>query len=241
MAQQPIVITTPTGVAQYPWLSKADTKYNEEGEFKTNLILSEADAEPLIKIISDVFAEGVKTATEESGKAPKTANPPFAQEFGDDGKPTGNMIIRFKSKYKPKIFDAAGKLMTESNIWGGSEIRVNSQVVPYFTALIGCGVSLRLSAVQVIKYVEGGTNANADNFGFNPVEGFTQPAEPTASDSGFEQAAPTAPTAPIPLSAEALPQSDLAVEQPILKDNGKAPVAAPADVNDIVKKWSVKN
>ena len=42
MAQQPIAITTPTGVAQYPWLSKADTKWNEEGEFKTNLILSEA-------------------------------------------------------------------------------------------------------------------------------------------------------------------------------------------------------
>ena len=56
MAQQPIAITTPTGVAQYPWLSKADTKWNEEGEFKTNLILSEADAEPLIKTISDVFA-----------------------------------------------------------------------------------------------------------------------------------------------------------------------------------------
>lgn len=234
MAQQPIAITTPTGVAQYPWLSKADTKWNEEGEFKTNLILSEAEAEPVIKIISDVFAENVKTTTEETGKAPKTATPPFAQEFGDDGKPTGNMIIRFKSKFKPKIFDAAGKLMTESNIWGGSEIRVNAQVVPYFTALIGCGVSLRLSAVQVIKYVEGGTNSNADNFGFNPVEGFTQPAEET-----FEQVA--APSKPAPLSADTLPQSDLAVEQPVLKDSGKAPVAEPTDVNDIVKKWSVKN
>ena len=233
MAQQPIAITTPTGVAQYPWLSKADTKWNEEGEFKTNLILSEAEAEPVIKIISDVFAENVKTTTEETGKAPKTATPPFAQEFGDDGKPTGNMIIRFKSKFKPKIFDASGKLMTESNIWGGSEIRVNAQVVPYFTALIGCGVSLRLSAVQVIKYVEGGTNSNADNFGFNPVEGFTQPAEET-----FEQAAPSKPA---PLSADALPQSDLAAEQPVLKDSGKAPVAEPTDVNDIVKKWSVKN
>ena len=234
MAQQPIAITTPTGVAQYPWLSKADTKWNEEGEFKTNLILSEADAEPLIKTISDVFAENVKTTTEETGKAPKTATPPFAQEFGDDGKPTGNMIIRLKSKFKPKIFDASGKLMTESNIWGGSEIRVNAQVVPYFTALIGCGVSLRLSAVQVIKYVEGGTNSNADNFGFNPVEGFTQPAEET-----FEQVA--APSKPAPLSADALPQSDLAAEQPVLKDSGKAPVAEPTDVNDIVKKWSVKN
>ena len=234
MAQQPVAITTPTGVAQYPWLSKADTKWNEEGEFKTNLILSEAEAEPIIKIISDVFAENVKTTTEETGKAPKTATPPFAQEFGDDGKPTGNMIIRFKSKFKPKIFDASGKLMADSNIWGGSEIRVNAQVVPYFTALIGCGVSLRLSAVQVIKYVEGGTNSNADNFGFNPVEGFTQPAEET-----FEQVA--APSKPALLSADALPQSDLAVEQPVLKDSGNAPVAEPTDVNDIVKKWSVQH
>ena len=47
MAQQPIVVTTPTGVAQYPWLSKADTKWNEAGEFKTNLILSKEAAKPV--------------------------------------------------------------------------------------------------------------------------------------------------------------------------------------------------
>jgi hypothetical protein len=60
MAQQPIVVTTPTGVAQYPWLSKADTKWNEAGEFKTNLILSKEAAKPIIDQINSVFAENVQ-------------------------------------------------------------------------------------------------------------------------------------------------------------------------------------
>ena len=34
MAQAPNVFTTPKGMAQYPWLSKPDTKFNEEGEYK---------------------------------------------------------------------------------------------------------------------------------------------------------------------------------------------------------------
>ena len=33
MAQQPITFTTPKGIAQYPWLSKPDTKFSEEGTF----------------------------------------------------------------------------------------------------------------------------------------------------------------------------------------------------------------
>ena len=39
MAQQPVTFTTPQGVAQYPWLSKPDTKFSEEGDYKVNLII----------------------------------------------------------------------------------------------------------------------------------------------------------------------------------------------------------
>ena len=45
--------------------------------------------------------------------------------------------------------------MIDSNIWGGSEIRVNGSIGGYYTSLIGVGVALRLRAVQVIQYVEG--------------------------------------------------------------------------------------
>jgi len=31
MAQQPITFTTPKGIAQYPWLSTPDTKFQRRG------------------------------------------------------------------------------------------------------------------------------------------------------------------------------------------------------------------
>ena len=46
MAQQPVTFTTPQGVAQYPWLSKPDTKFSEEGEYKVNVILTKEEATP---------------------------------------------------------------------------------------------------------------------------------------------------------------------------------------------------
>ena len=36
--------TTPKGIAQYPWLSKPDTKFSEEGEYKVNVILGKEEA-----------------------------------------------------------------------------------------------------------------------------------------------------------------------------------------------------
>jgi|TARA_R100000541_G_scaffold20523_1_gene30343 hypothetical protein len=226
MAQQPIVVTTPTGVAQYPWLSKADTKWNEAGEFKTNLILSKEAAKPIIDQINSVFAENVQAETKNNGgKDIKTANPPYFNEVDESGKPTGNVIIKFKSQFKPTIFDSQGSVMTESNIWGGSEIKVNAEVSPYITTLIGAGVSLRLKAVQVIKYVEGGTSS-ADNFGFQTETGFVQPTEPTAETSGFGD--------------NTAVQSDVTETAPAVKQESAPPIEEPADVKDIVKKWSTK-
>jgi hypothetical protein len=63
MAEQPITFTTPKGVAQYPWLSKPDTKFSEEGEYKVNLILPKQEAIPVLKQINQVFAENVEKRT----------------------------------------------------------------------------------------------------------------------------------------------------------------------------------
>jgi hypothetical protein len=159
------------------------------------------------------------------GKDIKTANPPYFDEVDESGKPTGNVIIKFKSQFKPTIFDSQGSVMTESSIWGGSEIKVNAEVSPYITTLIGAGVSLRLKAVQVIKYVEGGTSS-ADNFGFQTETGFVQPTEPTAETSGFGD--------------NTAVQSDVTETAPAVKQESAPPIEEPADVKDIVKKWSTK-
>ena len=45
-------ITTPQGVALYPWLNKPDTEYNKDGEYKVNLVLAKEKAQPIIDTIN---------------------------------------------------------------------------------------------------------------------------------------------------------------------------------------------
>ena len=231
MAQAPNVFTTPKGMAQYPWLSKPDTKFNEEGEYKVNLVLPKKDAAPVIEQINAAFAENLKEEVKKNkGKEIKTANPPYTDELDDDNKPTGNVIIKFKSKamYPPAIFDAKGNVMKESNIWGGSVIRVNSSIAPYNVGLIGAGVSLRLRAVQVIEYVEGGTGS-ADRFGFEEVDGgFTQ--EPASAGAAF----PTGDASSVSTTSEV-------VEEPKLQNPPKDKEEKSDDITDIIDKWGTKN
>ena len=160
-------ITTPVGVALYPWLSKPDTEYNKDGEYKVNLVLSKKEAQPIIDTINEVFAENLKDELKKQKKKTiKTANPPYADELDDDGKATGNVIFKFKSKaaYKPAIFDANGETLIDTQIWGGSEIRVNAALYPYFVSTIGEG------------------SEGAGRFGFEKTSGYVQKAK----DEGAE-------------------------------------------------------
>jgi hypothetical protein len=225
MAAKDNTITTPKGIAKYPWLSKPDTKFSEEGEYKVNVILTKEEAAPLVDKINGIFAENVKEETKKAkGKEVKTSNPPYMDELDDDGKSTGNVILKFKSKaaYPPAIFDSKGTKMEESNIWGGSEIRVNGYAAPYFTSMVGAGVALRLRAVQVIQYVEGAQGASG--FGFEE------------EDEGFVQEAST----PAPETFEQLIDNGPEVEPTVRKDPTEN-VDKSDDISGIIDKWSTKD
>ena len=71
---------------------------------------------------------------------------------------------------KPAIFDANGIPAKDVNVWGGSELKVSAELIPYYTSMVGAGVSMRLRAAQVIKLVEGGNNSTG--YGFKKEEGF---------------------------------------------------------------------
>ena len=217
MAQAPNVFTTPKGVALYPYLSRPDTKFNEEGEYKVNLVLSKEEAAPIVEQINSVFAANLQEETKKAnGKQIKTANPPYSDELDENGKPTGNVIMKFKSKaaYKPAIFDAKGNVMTESNIWGGSEIRVNGSMAPYFTSMIGAGVALRLRAVQVIQYVEGSTGP--ERFGFEEESGFVQ--------------------ADLPKEVSSEIKVEETFEEPVVKVSAAKPNNSD-NISNIINKW----
>tara|TARA_Y100000004_G_scaffold195969_1_gene264513 strand:- start:1130 stop:1891 length:762 start_codon:yes stop_codon:yes gene_type:complete len=166
--------TTAKGIAHYPYISAPDTKFDEQGHYKVNLCLSKDDASPVLDIIKQEVLEGIKALKKDKPNLDiKQAPLPFSDEVDEEGNPTGNIIIKFKSKaaYKPAIFDSKGTPMMKSNIYAGSVIKVNGSCAFFHTQMIGAGVSLRLRAVQVIQYVEGASGAT--KFGFEEESGFT--------------------------------------------------------------------
>lgn len=133
---------TPKGIAQYPWLTKPDTKFSEEGVYKVSLAIPEAEAKPFAKVIQDMFVAEYGQA-----KLPK-AHMPFKKDEN------GNIVFSFKSKMKPRLYDAAGKPIKEDvSVGGGSTLKVSGAFGPYNKGA-NTGVALYLNAVQIINLVE---------------------------------------------------------------------------------------
>jgi hypothetical protein len=186
------------GVAIYPYLIEPDTEYNPDGEYKVKLRLS-PDAEvydakrkslgTMQEFLDGMLEKAVEKAKQENKGKIKEADAPYS--FDDDN---GDLLVNFKLKASgttrdgkeftqaPALFDAKGKPFDGEEIWGGSKIKVSFEVVPFYTKLIGAGITLRLKAAQIIELRQGG-GASAENYGFGEEEGYE--AEDEAGDNGF--------------------------------------------------------
>ena len=196
-----VKVVSPVGVSQYAWLTTPDTRFDETGHYKTNLILKAKDALSLKTQIDGEIKKSLTLAKEKAkGKAIKQANSPYEDELVD-GKPSGNVIFKFKTKAqiitkdgkvipnRVALFDSMGKPMIDANVWSGSEMKVSAELIPYYTAMAGAGVSMRLRAVQVTKLVEGGSS-NAKGYGFDNVkDGYEQPEAVVAQEENVSQEA----------------------------------------------------
>lgn len=168
--------TSPKGKASYPKLLKPDTKFNAEGVYTTGLIMSKEDAQPLIKRIEEVF-------TEEFGeKKLKSLNPPYKEDEN------GDLVFKFKSKSKPKLFDAQGMPVTgtELKIGSGSVLKIKGSIGPnlvqgkYYA-------TLWINAVQIIDLIEygGGSGFAAEEGSYRAerdTTGDDEAGEPTQDD-----------------------------------------------------------
>jgi len=221
--------TTAKGVAYYPYISAPDTKFDEQGHYKVNLCLSKEDAKPVTDLIQAEILAGIKALKEaKPNKTIKQAPLPFSDELDEEtGEPTGNVIIKFKSKaaYKPAVFDAKGQMMPKHNIYGGSVVKVNGACAFYESPSVGAGVTLRLRAVQVIEYVEG--SSGAGKFGFGEEVGFTMDEEVETEDTNvsIEVNETVAPKAPEPVVAKPTPK-------PVVEEPKPAPKAS-AEADDL--------
>ena len=191
-----IIKRTPVGLASFPWLTKADTKFDVAGEYKVDLIF-EADVieelkDELDALLDTFFEEQKAEAKPQVAKIMKKVSV-GKDVFDDQGDETGQVMLRFKQKaqisdkagkvYAMTVngFDSVGKpLAKDVAVYGGSELKVNFEAVPYMSAKDKeCGLTLRLRAYQVIT-LNSGSSGSASSFGFDAEEGFEQ-------DDGFDE------------------------------------------------------
>jgi|TARA_R100000479_G_scaffold176346_1_gene130366 hypothetical protein len=173
-------ITTPIGIAQYPWVNTPSTKFIPEGEYSCSVILTKEEGDAILKKIQPLQEEALLEKSEELGKKVKSYELPLVLE-GD--------TYTLKAKLKPVngVSRKTGKPFTRSlglfdskgNPWdrdiiirGGSKIRLSVRPRTWHTSLLGVGLSLDLLGVQVIELAEGELTAQAaESFGFTEVEG----------------------------------------------------------------------
>jgi hypothetical protein len=208
--------TSPKGVFKFPSLSKPDygnEKFPKpDGEFKVRLVVPAADAQPMIDKLTPEWEAAIEQgkkdfaalALPQRKKLGALKEQMFYEEEFDTEteEPTGNVIFNFKTKYKITdkktgdvrfnkigLFDAKGKpLPAGTAIYGGTEGKIAFQANPYFVAGQGmAGLSLRLSAAQVIELVGPG-NRSASSYGFGEEEGYE------AGDVGEEDTPPMGDT-----------------------------------------------
>jgi acyl-CoA-binding protein len=171
---------TSSGIFKYPHLQgQGDTKFNPEGQFKVTLVWENGDATDFCSLIDESHKKSIEQAKlQNKGKSIKTANVPY--KLNEDKKVEATFKLNAVGKssktgntwtQKPAIFDAKGNPMElKETIWGGTKGKISFQIVPYYTAMIGAGVSLRLKACQVLDLVTG--QVGGDSFGFSEEDGY---------------------------------------------------------------------
>ena len=171
------------GEAIYPHLNKPDVRFSEAGEYKVTLKVAKSDATAMLKLYNSAIEDALKLAEQNhKGKGIKNAPKPFTEEdkfvfFKFKMKATGvNQKTKEKFSQRPQLFDAKKNPIPLSTIiWGGSKMRVAFNLVPYYTPMLGAGVTARLKAVQVIELVEG-----KDSNLFSKEDGYEATPEPKA-------------------------------------------------------------
>lgn len=159
--------TSPKGTAQWPWLSKPDTRYDAEGKYKTDVLVTKDEAKDFMSTAKELYVE------EFGEKALSKAKWPF---MVDDE--TGGVTIRAKSSKKPGLFDAKGNVITKDLAVGNGSVIKIAGLMQTYDAGGNKGVTAYLNGVQIIDLVEFGGSA-----AFDEEDGYVFTAEETSNDN----------------------------------------------------------
>lgn len=188
--------TTPKGRAQYPYLTPGDpdTQFDDQGKYKVNLVVDGPAAQEFKEAIDSLAQRfGRFLAENEDSFDPGSESVRRPYEENDDGSTAFKIkqnAVRGSGddeyEWEPKLFDASGTPCPDVDIGGGSVLRVAGSFYPYYiNGPVGAGISLKMSAVQVIELEE--YDLDAETFGFGEEDGFSASDVDTSSDDGEEE------------------------------------------------------
>lgn len=158
------------------------TKFNKDGVYSANILLSKEEGEALAEEIKKVRTEQFKTYGKKTKVAELTRCVPYGIADEETGEETpdaeGRYILKTTAKAfiengKPKVkipvFDAKQNPVKDVRIGAGTIARLSISLEGYSVAG-KTGVSVKLKAVQIIDLVEYG-NGNAESYGFGDEDG----------------------------------------------------------------------
>ena len=207
-------LVTPKGtLTGYNAIFKPSDKFNKEGVYSADIILSEAEGKALYEAVKEVRTaqfkhfrkKGEAVADITSIKPITTVNDETGETVAD---PENRWILKTKAKAglkegkatnKIAVFDAKGKPVTSCKIGAGSTVRLKLDLVGYGVAG-KIGVSVKLLAVQIINLVEYQGAGSSNSFdGFDVEDGYefdetmmeeeaTEEAEPSTEDDAWDDA-----------------------------------------------------
>ena len=127
---------------------------------------------------------------ENKGKAIKVGPKPYISE-------NGKTLFKIKMKGKigdvevrPIVVDSSGQPMTDTIVYGGSKVKVSADLIPYYVATTGAGISLRLIGVQVLE-LQTKPLPSMQSLGFKEEEGYEQISEQKDVEASNETSSST--------------------------------------------------
>ena len=175
MINEKQIHTTPVGVANYPYIFKADTQFEKAGVFSVKLVLNDEDAKPIIKL----YEETLKARQQKENTDKRSAHNQYKVLK------SGGIEFKFKLKNKvtmrdgtdfeqrPKILNADKTIAQEQPVYSGSKMKIAFQAVSWHNNLQGVGVTLRMKAVQLIEVVAEKPKSNGEEKTSDYDYGFT--------------------------------------------------------------------
>lgn len=151
---------TPIGEAKWAHIRKPKDAFDNTGspKYQIDVVFDPKDKE---------WKEWA-TDLRERVEAAKLSNVPIKPEKNQDGEATGRFFATFKTgeQYPPKVFDADGRDDTAADylIGNGSTVRIGYTESEYTG--FGGGITLYLSAIQIIELNEY-SGSSAKDFGFD--------------------------------------------------------------------------